>query len=150
MNIYAELTGNLKNRKNLGIKSPRDNKLCHIHCGYANPNVDQSLELLQYFDLYLGIPSVIKDTDMRRRTLYGKAGCFRLTAYGFEYRVLSSAMYATPELCGFIYDQSMKAIEAYNEGKIEFTDEFKAKIREVIDSGNSEEAQKIVEQYKIY
>lgn len=145
-NIY---TG-MPNEKPKGETTNLRSAGCHVHCGYDNPNVDQSLELLQYFDLYLGIPSVIKDTDMRRRTLYGKAGCFRLTAYGFEYRVLSSAMYATPELCGFIYDQSMKAVEAYNEDKIEFTDEFKAKIREVIDSGNSEEAQKIVEQYNIY
>lgn len=150
MNIYAELTGNLKNRKNLGIKSPRDNKLCHIHCGYENPNVDQTLEMLQYFELYLGIPSVIIDTDMRRRTLYGKAGCFRLTAYGFEYRVLSSAMYATPELCGFIYDQCMKAIEAFNQRKIEFTDDFKKKIRTTIDSGDTEGAKNIVKQYNIY
>jgi len=123
---------------------------CHIHCGYDNPTVAQSLELLQYFDMYLGLPSVIIDTDMRRRTLYGKAGCFRLTGYGFEYRVLSSAMYATPELEGFIFDQSMKAIEAYNEDRIEFTDELKQTIRNVIDSGNSEEAKKLVEQYNIY
>lgn len=150
MKIYAELTGNLKNRKNRGIKSPRDNKLCHIHCGYNEPNVAQSLELLQYFDLYLGIPSVIIDTDMRRRTLYGKAGCFRLTGYGFEYRVLSSAMYATPELSGFVYDQCMKAIEAYNRGEIEFTEEFKEEIRGTIDSGNSEKAKEIVKQYNIY
>jgi hypothetical protein len=122
----------------------------HVHCGYNNPDVEQSLELLQYFDLFLGIPSVIKDTDQRRRTLYGKAGCFRLTEYGFEYRVLSSAMYATPELSGFVYDQCMKAIDAYNQGEIEFTEEFKDKIQTTINSGDSERAKEIVEQYNIF
>lgn len=145
-NIY---TG-MPNEKPQGETTNLRSAGCHIHCGYDNPDVDRSLELLQYFDLYLGIPSVIIDTDMRRRTLYGKAGCFRLTSYGFEYRVLSSAMYATPELEGFVYDQCMKAIDAYNENRIEFTDEFKQAIRSTIDSGDSEEAKRIVKQYNIY
>lgn len=32
--------------------------------------------------MYLGIPSVVMDPDTKRRTLYGKAGDFRLKAYG--------------------------------------------------------------------
>lgn len=121
----------------------------HIHCGYKEPNVEQSLEMLQYFDLYLGVPSVIIDTDQRRRTLYGKAGCFRLTPYGFEYRVLSSALYATEELSELVYDQCMKAIDAYNKNEIDFTSDLKVRIQETINSGNSEEAKKIVEEYNI-
>lgn len=54
----------------------------HIHVGYNNPNTDTSLTLVKYMDAFLGIPSVVKDKDKRRRSLYGKAGCFRLTDYG--------------------------------------------------------------------
>lgn len=54
----------------------------HIHIGYKNNNIDTSLALVKYLDLYLGVPSVIKDKDKKRRSLYGKAGCFRLTPYG--------------------------------------------------------------------
>lgn len=54
----------------------------HIHIGYSNNNIDTSLALVKYLDLYLGVPSVIKDRDKKRRSLYGKAGCFRLTPYG--------------------------------------------------------------------
>lgn len=54
----------------------------HIHCGYDNHNIDTSLRLVKYFDMYLGVPSVIVDPDTKRRSLYGKAGCFRLTSYG--------------------------------------------------------------------
>lgn len=122
---------------------------CHIHCGYKDPSVDTSLELLQYFDLYLGIMSTIKDRDQRRRSLYGKAGCFRLTGYGFEYRVLSAAMYATPELTGLVYDQSMKAIDAFNSQKIEFTDELKKTIRETIDNGDVDKAQELAKQFEL-
>lgn len=54
----------------------------HIHIGYENPNIDTSVLLVKYLDMYLGVPSVIYDKDKRRRSLYGKAGCFRLTSYG--------------------------------------------------------------------
>lgn len=54
----------------------------HIHVGYENPDVDTSLALVKYMDAFLGIPSVVKDKDNKRRSLYGKAGCFRLTDYG--------------------------------------------------------------------
>ena len=93
--------------------------------------------------------SSIKDRDQRRRSLYGKAGCFRLTGYGFEYRVLSAAMYATPELTGLVYDQSMKAIDAFNSQKIEFTDELKKTIRETIDNGDVDKAQELAKQFEL-
>lgn len=54
----------------------------HIHIGYDNNNIDTSLLLVRYMDTYLGLPSLLKDSDKKRRSLYGKAGCFRLTPYG--------------------------------------------------------------------
>ncbi len=62
----------------------------HIHVGYPNFTVNQSLRMIKYMDAYIGIPSVLYDKDTNRRILYGKAGSFRLTDYGFEYRTLSS------------------------------------------------------------
>ena len=66
-------------------------------------------------DMYVGLPSILYDKDSRRRSLYGKAGAFRLTPYGLEYRVLSSAMYATDSLAGFVWDQTFNAINACND-----------------------------------
>lgn len=54
----------------------------HLHVGYENNNIDTSLVMLAYVDAYVGIPSILYDTDTERRSLYGKAGCFRLTNYG--------------------------------------------------------------------
>lgn len=54
----------------------------HVHVGYDGPEIDRSLRLLAYMDAYLGLPSILIDKDTQRRTLYGKAGCFRLTDYG--------------------------------------------------------------------
>jgi hypothetical protein len=86
----------------------------HIHLSYDNPNVQTSLLLIKYMDMYLGIPSVLLDPDTRRRTLYGKAGDFRLKAYGVEYRSLSSYMMSSPEMLSFVWNGIQKAISAYN------------------------------------
>lgn len=64
--------------------------------------------------MFLGIPSLLYDKDVRRRSLYGKAGCFRLCPYGFEYRVLSSAMMKDVKSLQFVWNQIIRAIKAYN------------------------------------
>ncbi len=89
----------------------------HIHCGYKNTNIDTSISLIKYFDAFLGIPSILFDQDTGRRSLYGKAGCFRLTSYGVEYRVLSSAMMGTLDNLNFVCKQLEKVIDAFNKGK---------------------------------
>lgn len=86
----------------------------HIHIGYANNNIDTSLKLVKYLDFYLGVPSVLKDKDKKRRSLYGKAGCFRLTNYGVEYRVLSSTLMKNVASLEFVWNQLSKAIIAHN------------------------------------
>lgn len=88
----------------------------HIHCGYSNYNVETSLNLIKYLDMYLGVPSVLKDPDTKRRSLYGKAGCFRLTPYGFEYRVLSSYFLRDTKILKWVWSRVQAAIEAYNMG----------------------------------
>lgn len=63
----------------------------HLHIGY--PEKDDRVfrhRLIQAADLHLGIPSCLVDRDVHRNELYGKAGAFRPTSYGAEYRVLSN------------------------------------------------------------
>lgn len=86
----------------------------HLHCGYDSPEIDRSLRALAYFDAYLGLPSILIDKDTQRRTLYGKAGCFRLTDYGFEYRTLSSYFLKDEKHLRWVFIQALKAIQAYN------------------------------------
>ena len=86
----------------------------HLHIGYNDPDVETSVELIKYFDVHVGLPSVLYDNDTRRRTLYGKAGSFRLCEYGFEYRPLSAAMYATEDLMHIVWTGIINAIRAYN------------------------------------
>lgn len=85
----------------------------HLHLGYDNPNIQTSLQLIKYMDVYVGIPSVLYDTDKYRRKLYGQAGSFRKTGYGCEYRTLSSYM-LNDELLPLVWDQTMLAIKHCN------------------------------------
>lgn len=90
----------------------------HIHVGYRNKNIDTSVLLVRYLDAFVGLPSVIEDPDTKRRSLYGKAGAFRLTPYGVEYRSLSSAAMKDKESLKRVWDRVQDAIDAFNWGKI--------------------------------
>ena len=88
--------------------------VCRTATCYDNPNINKSIKLVKYMDMYLGIPSVILDPDTERRFLYGKAGCFRICDYGLEYRTLSGYFLDNDRLLEFMWDQTMRAIDAFN------------------------------------
>lgn len=121
--------------------------MCHFHVGYDNHNRETSIELIRTLDLFLGVPSILIDKDDRRRELYGKAGCFRFTAYGLEYRVMSGYFIDTPELIDWCFTQITKAIDFLNEGGSVEKDA--SKIVEAINDNNKTLAQELVKKYKI-
>lgn len=78
----------------------------HIHLGLPNRNyiaesdpykrmastADGHLRIIKFLDLIVTIPTLLLDNTSaakRRRSKYGKAGCFRPTPYGVEYRTPS-------------------------------------------------------------
>lgn len=111
-NVYTEE----QNPKPKGDRGNLRSAGFHIHVGYPNFNIRESLKMLKYIDAYVGVPSVLKDPDTKRRNLYGKAGSFRLQPWGFEYRVLSSYMMKDDETLTFVWEQLTKAINAYYLG----------------------------------
>lgn len=118
----------------------------HIHVGYENPDVDTSLSLVRYMDVFLGIPSVVKDKDKKRRSLYGKAGCFRLTDYGVEYRVLSSAMMGSTSKLSFIWKQLQKVMKACRIGYVLPSTDL---VQEAINSSDVELAKQLITRYNL-
>jgi len=92
----------------------------HVHIGWTKEPVDINDEghleacrtLTKALDMFLGVPSLIWDTDSRRRTLYGAAGAFRPKPYGMEYRVLSNKWINVPYLRRLVYHNTMDAIRA--------------------------------------
>jgi hypothetical protein len=76
--------------------------------------------LVKTLDAYLGIPSIAWDQDVKRRELYGKAGCYRPKSYGggwhgLEYRVLSNKWLNYPWLSDLIYNNTLEAMAAIFE-----------------------------------
>lgn len=104
----------------------------HIHLGAPELKNQQLVEdVVKVLDLFLGLPSVLIDSERERRKLYGRAGCFRFgkSYTGLEYRVLSNFWLQSEELMGWVYDNTQAAINFINEGKtIDKEDESKIQI----------------------
>lgn len=80
----------------------------HIHVGFEKGAFDP-LKFLKFMDLRIGVPSVLMDDDNQRRFLYGRAGAFRPTPWGVEYRVPSNFWLKSKELMAWVYQQTQQA-----------------------------------------
>lgn len=104
----------------------------HIHVGNAEWKAGKDKRLLaneskanaiKLLDLYLGLSSIVFDKDETspfRRSLYGRAGEFRPTPYGVEYRVLGNYALRSERLIKLVFDLvsiAMSHIEAGTESK---------------------------------
>lgn len=115
----------------------------HIGCDIAQNN---PIELVKACDLFLGIPSVLIDTDKSRRSLYGKAGCFRKKPYGIEYRTLSNFWIFEDYLIKWVYNQTKKAISfVENNNTINIEDE--NYLQQCINSSSKELAKYFMQNY---
>lgn len=95
----------------------------HVHVSWTkDANVHNKAhfnlccEIAAELDYYLGLPSLIWDTDEKRRTLYGKPGAFRPKPYGLEYRVLSNKWTETDRLIGYVFDNTLRSVKAVLHG----------------------------------
>jgi hypothetical protein len=61
----------------------------HFHVGYDKALVPPHV-VVQFLDLFLGLPSVFLDKQGLRRRFYGQAGSYREKDYGVEYRTPSN------------------------------------------------------------
>lgn len=93
----------------------------HIHIGnFEKESIYDKLNLVYLMDLFVGVPGVLLDNDptsLARKQLYGKAGRFRDTDYGLEYRTLSNFWLSCPELTEIIYDLTILATEIERSGE---------------------------------
>ena len=136
----------------------------HIHVG----GVDEmgvpieGLEFLQEFrgkidmvkamDLFHGTVSTQLDNSaasVKRRELYGKAGCHRPTPYGVEYRVLSNYWMKSPSLVMLMDSMTRDAAMLVASGKLAavLDDVGEDELQAIINKGDVEAAKKIIENY---
>jgi hypothetical protein len=121
----------------------------HIHVGWCDPtqpqaygHQDMAQALIKQLDFYLGLPSLVFDTDTKRRAMYGKAGAYRVKPYGVEYRTLSNQWIATEGLIRWADRATRKAVADLESGV--FLPDTYGDIQEIINTSNLKEAQKII------
>lgn len=72
-------------------------------------------DFVYLMDIFLGVPSLLLDTDKRRRELYGKAGAYRPKPYGLEYRVLSNFWLEKDTYVYWVFDVIDKLITLWED-----------------------------------
>lgn len=120
----------------------------HIHIGYRDPKFITNINIIKAMDLFLGLPSLVLDTDKRRREMYGKAGAFRIKAYGVEYRTLSNFWIKTEESVRWMYRQVYDAIKFVNDEN-KLTDLEEIEVQLSINNNDLVLACKLMKKYNI-
>jgi hypothetical protein len=133
--------------------SKTDLRSCGGHIAVSCPGISKMdcLNLIKWMDIYLGVPSVLIDTDKDRRTLYGKAGAFRTKLYGdtpgVEYRTLSNWWTKSEDYIKWVFLQLETAIDAVNNN-ID-PNPYGAKVVEAINTGNEALATELCQELHI-
>lgn len=89
----------------------------HVHIGYPNPQDETTEKIVKMFDIYLTLPALFKDNDLRRRELYGKPGSFRFKDFGVECRALSNFWIHSEEDMTWVWEQTIKAVNCVLDGE---------------------------------
>lgn len=134
-------------KPNFAVTNVRCNG-AHLHFGYEGFNDFVSMELIKALDVTLGVTLVLLDADTARRQLYGRAGCFRLTPFGVEYRTPSPAYLASRELVEYVFKAIDKAVDLVNS-EITYSDEDQLKIQACINSSDPVLAEELIKQYQL-
>src|SRR3990167_2295769 len=121
----------------------------HVHIGMVNKPKFSREAFIKSLDLNLGVGSVLLDTDILRKKLYGRAGAFRPTSYGLEYRVLSNFWLVSTKLMKWVYNNTHNAYHMVEEHGEKFFDEIGDEIQTCINTSDKEKAETLMKRYSI-
>jgi hypothetical protein len=126
----------------------------HVHVGWtagmdicAPSHFSSCCHIVKQLDFFLGLPSLLYDADVRRRSLYGAAGCFRPKPFGVEYRVLSNQWLFKRERMSWVYRATQDAMLRLREGDY-LPDQF-GDIQSIINTSRVSGARNIIKQAKL-
>lgn len=122
----------------------------HIHVGYGNPSVETNILLGKACDLFLGLPAVLIEPKNERKAVgYGGAGNIRHQPHGGEYRTLSSYFSSNQKLIEWCFNQTKKAIDFVNEGKVSLIENRGDEIQNIINTEDKEGAEKLIKEFEL-
>ena len=121
----------------------------HVHIGWTDKedindknHINRCEIVSKQMDFYLGLPSLVYDADIRRRSMYGKAGAYRPKPYGVEYRTLSNAWLNSDRLIKWVFRATKRGVEAAMNNNL--LEEKYGDIQEIINNSDVKEAMKII------
>lgn len=125
---------------------PKRTAAGHVHSGWTcDAGGRRHLKMCGAYtrqqDFYVGLPSLLYDNNVERRSMYGKAGAFRPKPYGCEYRVLSNVWLRSPDLMRWVYRATQAAWSSLANG--ELADKY-GDIQSIINESDVTEALKII------
>lgn len=83
----------------------------HVHAGFDAKSDDDVRHAVFAAEIMVGLYTVIHDDDVKRRTMYGRAGRYRRKPYGLEYRVPSNFWYNSEDHMRQMYRRMYAAVE---------------------------------------
>ena len=112
----------------------------HVNIDFDGTEAEK-IAFVKTLDFHLGLHSVAhweenSEMNAKRRTSYGRAGNFRFTPFGVEYRTLPADAWSEKN-CKFIYSQVDKALANPFEHRNE-------DYRKIINNSNTDEAKKVL------
>jgi hypothetical protein len=128
----------------------------HLHIGYIKGSGLEFLlddkgkrEVIKAHDLNHGIYATIVDNSQAaidRRKLYGKAGCYRPTVYGVEYRTLSNFWCQSPNHIMLMHKLTAEALFMVKDNKLTgLLDRVgRIKLQDIINKGDKGAAEEIL------
>lgn len=131
------------------VKTPFRTGAGHIHIGFGKDHdvgaayyIDACCDAVKELDFYLALPSLVFDTDVDRRKLYGAAGAFRPKSYGFEYRTLSNKWLSDVSLMKWVYNNAKLCMEKFFAGE-RLADKY-GDIQAIVNNSDVEAAKAII------
>lgn len=135
----------------------------HIHLGKSSPylktgdpecqiveNQENHIRVVRLLDLILGVPTLALDNQAGsalRRSKYGKAGCFRPTPYGIEYRTPSCWWLQSPATTSLVMGLARLAwnllIRDADMVLRDIAEAYDEEVRGIVDEGDVKSANKL-------
>lgn len=129
----------------------------HLHVAFESANLHplNRPKLVRILDLLAGVPSILHDSDVGRRSLYGKAGAHRPKvvargdAYdGVEYRTLSNFWLQSEDKMRWAYRAVSRAVTEFDKW-IEIAEANKDIIISTINNSDSTSAKSLVSSFNL-
>ena len=127
----------------------------HVHIGWTdNQNTDDKDYRIkcdvvaQQMDFFLGLGSLMFDSDVLRREMYGKATCLRYKPYGMEYRTLSNAWLRSENLIRWVYRNTTEGMRRLMSGD-NLASKYGTEARDIINNSDKKAAITIMQRENI-